>query len=209
MESAPVYAEPGWLVFSRQGVVAAQPFDTKALRLTGEAVSLGDEPGVAPGAAAYEAGRRVSASDTGSLAYYLPPVADTSVQWMDYQAKVTGQIALPAGRYAQVAIAPGGTRAVIVRLDSATASTLWLIDLERGTAVPLSSGGGRNMSPVWSPDGKRVVFASDRGGYRAFYEKVVADTSPEREIARFDERIRRAARLVRRRRLDCLRSRRA
>ena len=135
-----------------------------------------------------EAGRRISASDTGSLAYYLPPVADTTVQWMDHQAKVTGPVAIPAGRYAQVAIAPDGTRAVLVRLDSATESTLWLTDLERGTAVPLSSGGGRNSTPIWSPDGKQVVFASDRGGHRAFYVKVVADTSPEREIARFDER---------------------
>jgi serine/threonine protein kinase len=188
MESAPAYAEPGWLVFSRQGVVAAQPFDTKALRLTGEAVSLGDEPGVAPGPAAYDAGRRVSASDTGSLAYYLAPVADTAVQWLDQQGKAAGQVTVPAGRYAHVALAPSGTRAVLTRLDSAATSTLWLADLERGTAVPVSSVGGRNPSPIWSPDGKRIVFASDRGGYRAFYEKVVADTSPEREIVRFDER---------------------
>ena len=188
MESAPVYAEPGWLVFTRQGVLSAQPFDAKALTLTGEPVSLGDEPGVAAGAAAYEAGRRVSASDTGSLAYYLPPVANSAVQWMDYQAKVTGQIEMPAGRYAQVDIAPDGTRAVIVRRDSATTSTLWLVDLTRGTAAPLSSGDSLNTSPVWSPDGKRIVFASDRGGYRGFYEKVVDDTAPEHEIARFDER---------------------
>jgi hypothetical protein len=88
MESAPVYAEPGWLVFSRQGVLAAQPFDTKTLQLRGEAVSLGDQPGIAPGPAAYEAGRRASASDTGSLAYFSPPLVDTTVQWMDQQAKV-------------------------------------------------------------------------------------------------------------------------
>ncbi len=47
LEPAPVYAEPGFLAFARQGVLAAQPFDVEALQLTGEAMSLGDRPGVA------------------------------------------------------------------------------------------------------------------------------------------------------------------
>ena len=80
MESAPVYAEPGWLLFTRQGVLAAQSFDARTLRTSGDAVSLGDQPAVAPGPAAYDAGRRVSASATGSLAYYLEPVANTDLR---------------------------------------------------------------------------------------------------------------------------------
>jgi serine/threonine protein kinase/Tol biopolymer transport system component len=189
METVPVYAEPGWLVFARQGVLTAQRFDAKALRLTGEAVSLGDQPGVAPGQAAYEAGPRVSASTKGSLAYYLPPVVDTRVQWMDFDGRMTAIVAVPAGRYVNLAIAPDNTKAVLVREDGAAESSLWLTDLTRAGNVPLSTGGGRNGLPVWSPDSKRVMFSSDRGGLpRAFYEKTVEDASAERRVMEFDDR---------------------
>jgi serine/threonine protein kinase/Tol biopolymer transport system component len=188
METAPVYAEPGWLLFARQGVLAAQAFDANALRLSREPVSLGDPSLPVTGPAAYEAGPRVSASSTGSLAYVLSPAVDTAVKWMDYQGRVTGSVSVPAGRYTNVAIAPDNKKAVLVRADSPSASSLWLTDLTRVSAVPLSSAGGRNVAPVWSPDSGRVVFASDRQGQQAFYEKSVTDGSVEREVARFADR---------------------
>ena len=187
LETAPVYAEPGWLLFARNGVLAAQPFDADALRLTGEAVSLGDQPGVARAGVAYDAGPRVSASTVGSLAYFLPPPVDTTVQWLDYQGKSTATLNVPAGRYAGVSIAPDETKAVLVRQDSAASSSLWLIDLSRGSAGPLSSGSGRSKSPVWSPDSRRVLFAIEDGGRAAFYEKVVSDASPVRKVIEFTD----------------------
>ena len=44
MESAPIYADPGWLLYARQGLLVAQPFDVTALKLTGDPTSLDDEP---------------------------------------------------------------------------------------------------------------------------------------------------------------------
>jgi Tol biopolymer transport system component len=37
---------------------------------------------------------------------------------------------------------------------------IWVADLTRGTLIPLSSEGANNLQPVWTPDGKRVAFAS-------------------------------------------------
>ena len=185
MESAPAYVDPGWLIFTRDGVLAAQPFDTKRLQTTGEAVSLGDEPDVAPGSAAYDAGRRVSASLSGSLAYFLEPAANTNVEWIDQSGKITATVGVPAGRYTAVALAPDRTRAILVRRNSGIARSMWLVDLTRESAVPLSVTVGRLPSPVWSPDSTRFVFEADRDGHHELHEKTLADSSPERRMLQF------------------------
>jgi Tol biopolymer transport system component len=83
-----------------------------------------------------------------------------------------------------VRVSPEGTRAVLVRSTSPTESSLWLADLARGGATRLSSGPGLNESPVWSPDGTRVVFASDRDGAQDLFVKAVGDASPEQPLYR-------------------------
>src|SRR6185295_9987278 len=44
MDAAPVYADPGWLLYARQGVLVAVAFDAATRKTTGDPVSLGDEP---------------------------------------------------------------------------------------------------------------------------------------------------------------------
>jgi serine/threonine protein kinase len=180
MESAPVYAEPGWLLFARQGLLAAQPFDVRSRRVTGDPVLLEDEPtSILDPAFSFTAGRAISVSGAGSLAYFSAPATNTNAVWLDLAGRTTGRLSLPAGHYETVTISPDGTRAVLVRSTSPSESSLWLVDLTRGGAAPLSAGHGRNDAPVWSPDGTRVVFASDRDGPQDVYVKVVANASPE------------------------------
>jgi Tol biopolymer transport system component len=174
-------------VFARHGVLTAQRFDAAALQLQGEPVSLGDQPGVAPAPATYEAGPYVSASANGTLAYYLPIPAATSVQWMNAEGRALATLDLPAGRYTGLALSPDDTRAVLVRAEPGIGSSLWLVDLPRAGVVPLVTE-GRNTSPVWSPDGTRVAFASDRGGQHGFYIKTATDAAAERQIAVFADR---------------------
>src|SRR5262249_51103084 len=67
MESAPVYTEPGYVLFSRKDVLVAQQFDAGTRRLIGEPVAIGDAPSSV--GALFMSGRAVSASTTGVLAY--------------------------------------------------------------------------------------------------------------------------------------------
>jgi Tol biopolymer transport system component len=106
---------------------------------------------------------------------------------MDTTGKTMGGVSVPPGRYSGVAVAPDNTRAVLVREDSPSSWSLWLVDLTRASAIPLSRGGSRVPSPVWSPDSKRIVFASLRNGRHVLYEKTVADTSAERTIFQPDD----------------------
>jgi Tol biopolymer transport system component len=180
MESAPVYAAPGDLLYARQGVLVAQPFDARTLRATGDPVTLDDEPSmILDPATSYTAGLAVSISATGSLAYYTAPSANTVAEWYDALGRKTGTLPLPPGHYEHITISPDGTHAVVVRSASPSESTLWLVDLARGGASLFSTGPGRNDGPVWSPDGSKVVFASDRTGPQDLYVKTVGDATPE------------------------------
>jgi len=180
MEAAPMYVEPGWLLYARQGLLAAVPFDARALKLTGDPIPLEDEPAsVLDPSVSYTAGWSVSSSTTGAIAYYSAPSVNTVATWFTSSGVPTGALNVPAGHYESAAISPDGTRAVMVKSTSPSESSLWLVDLTRGGAVPLSTGPGRNDSPVWSPDGSRVVWAADREGAQNLYIKSVNDATPE------------------------------
>jgi WD40 repeat protein len=183
MEAAPVYAEPGWLLYARQGVLAAVPFDAGAMKITGNPVMLEDEPAsILDPATSFTAGRSVSVSRAGSLAYYSAPSLNTVATWYDASGAQMGALNVPAGHYETLTISPDGTRGVLVRSTSPSESSLWLVDMVRGGATALSSGAGRNDSPVWSPDGSRVVWAADRDGTQKFYVKNVNDGSAEQML---------------------------
>jgi Tol biopolymer transport system component len=59
--------------------------------------------------------------------------------------------------------------------------------------VPLSSGRGRNDSPVWSPDGLRVVWAADRDGSQNLFVRKVDDAAPEQLLFQSDVPFKNAA----------------
>ena len=186
MESAPVYAN-GWLLYSRQGVLIAQAFDAASLALRGDPIQLEDEPSmVLDPSLSFTAARPVSVSTNGTLAYYSSPSLNTVAEWYDDQGRPAGTLDIPQGHYEHVTISPDGSHAVFVKSISPSESSLWLVDLTRGSAVPLSSGKGRNDSPVWSPDGSRVVFAADRAGPQNIYIKTVGDAAPEQVLFQSD-----------------------
>ncbi len=186
-EAAPVYAQPGWLLYARQGVLAAVPFDARAMKVTGDPITLDDEPSsILDPAYSFTAGRSVSVSDVGSLAYYSAPSVNTVATWYDANGAPTGTLGVPRGHYESISISPDGSRGIMVRSSSPSESSLWLVDLARGSASPFSSGRGRNDTPVWSPDGARVVWASDRDGPQDFFVKNVNDAAPEQLLFRSD-----------------------
>ena len=170
------YAPPGWLLFSRAGVLLAQPFDADKLKLSGESTPV-TEPVAGlpflPGPAfSFLPGYAYSASETGSLAW-RPGFHVTSMEltWFDRTGKKLGSVGEP-GEITNPVLSPDGKRVLITVRDPATRTRdIWILDLARGANSRLTFDPAEDHNPVWSPDGAYVIFSSNRKGRHDIYRK--------------------------------------
>ena len=91
--------------------------------------------------------------------------------WFDRQGKVLGT-AGDAGVYRTLTISPDGKRIAVERTESGTQNRdIWLVDVATGGMTRFTSDPGWDAFPTWSPDGKRIIFTSNRAGVYDLYEK--------------------------------------
>ena len=162
----PVYApssDPGtgYLLFMREGTLMAQPFDDHRLELKGQATPVAEQVGDNGGGTGGYGGFSASAND---VLVYWRGGGDRQLTWFDRQGKILGTVAEP-GDYRDLALSPDGTR-VAFRKRSGQVSNIWLLDLSRGTSTRFTFGSAVDSSPVWSPDGKRIIFRSGNDLYQ-------------------------------------------
>ncbi|HEY3215938.1 MAG TPA: protein kinase [Candidatus Eisenbacteria bacterium] len=152
--SGVTWAPPGNLLFAREGKLIAQGFDAEALRLRGEPLSLGDiVSGTGRGG-----GPIASASLAGSVAYAPLQVTNQRLAWVDFTGREIAPIPFSPGPYVMGSLAPDDRRVALQRVESADASDIWIVDLERGVATRFTDEPGTNEVPVWSPDGTRIAY---------------------------------------------------
>jgi serine/threonine protein kinase/Tol biopolymer transport system component len=138
----------------------AVPFDLDKPEVTGSSISVLE-------------GFRVAAfSDSGTLVYVPhPAVAEGSTSttssgrtlvWVDRQGKEEALGAEPEA-YNFLKISPDGTR-VALSIQTSGHQDIWIWDIPHETRTRLTFDKADDYNPVWTPDGKRIVFASMRGG---------------------------------------------
>jgi Tol biopolymer transport system component len=114
----------------------------------------------------------LAVSKNGTAVYAPGNPAKTSLVWVDRDGKIES-LRKEQDVYREVNISPDGAKAVVrERLN------LWIHDLQRGTHSPLTSGNDSNILPVWSRDGTRIVFASNRGGDWDIYSQPADGSRP-------------------------------
>jgi Tol biopolymer transport system component len=176
--SAPVYAEPGYLIYMRDNTLVAQPFDAAGLATMGEPASLGE----APAPSGWTGAPVVSTSKDGVMARWGMGLPNTTLRWYDRAGKDIGEVPVPAGRFEQVRLSPNGKRLAAVRRSGVSASDIWLFDLERPVPSRFTFGPFNNAYLAWSPDGSRIAFASDRFGPEDIFVKSVNGAAEETAV---------------------------
>jgi len=164
----------GYLIFMNSHVpgpnsapLMAQPFDRDKLKLNGDAVPIAQPV------------TNYSVSATGVLVYSLSDTAGGvdvatlnnaggvvhgQLAWFDREGKILGRFG-DSGSYRHVALSPDGTRVAFDRADPNNPSktrNIWLYDRARGVTTRFTFDSGWDSNPTWSPDGSRIVFASNR-----------------------------------------------
>ena len=162
--SSAVYASPGYLVFAREGTLAAAPFDLAAGRVTGPPIAIGGA--VATDAQFYFAG--ISASADGTLAVRPPPAVvfpdsnalNAELRLVDRSG--TGSRVATARLFSYfMALSPIDSRTLATSIQDLRAGTqdLSLMDLSKDRTEPMTTTRGFTGNPVWSADGKRLAYA--------------------------------------------------
>jgi Tol biopolymer transport system component len=152
--SAASYLPPDHVVFVQEGALVARRLDASRGELTGDpvtlAASIGSEASAPVG---------FSASRTGIVAYRGGGASPVRTSWFDRTGQVLAQLASlnapelsPDGRYV------AGDRTTDGNRDA------WVVDLVRRSSTRFTTHQAVDGFPVWSPDGSRIAFHSQRNG---------------------------------------------
>jgi Tol biopolymer transport system component len=106
----------------------------------------------------------------------------TQPTWFDRGGKPLGSVA-DAGEYVHLSLAPDDRRVVLERLDPKTGDgILWLHDLDRNITSRFSLDPVWSWSPIWSPDGAHVVFASAQQGVAGLFVKAASGAGDQTRV---------------------------
>lgn len=169
----------GSLLFLRDGTLMAQAFDPAKLELSGSPSPIAEQVGTT-----YETGY-FSVSPRALVYRCTLAPREFQFTWFDSQGKASEKIGDPVSivNNGGLQLSPDGGRVAYSHSNAGVAAAdIWLLDLVRGTNTRFTFGNQTSsISPVWSPDGAEIVFASNRDGPYNLYRKP-ANGSKEEEL---------------------------
>ena len=174
------YAEPGYLVYLRDKTLVAQPFHRQRYVLSGEPHTLSDEVLYASlvGRAVFSASNgEILVTQTGKGASL------SQLTWFDRSGKAAGTVGVP-GTYSNVRLSPDGHRVVGDQTDPDGLHTdIWIREVARGMPpTRLTFDPSLHWTPIWSPDGKQIMFSANRKLGMQLYRKNADGSGSEQQV---------------------------
>ena len=170
---APRYASSGHLVFVRGTTLMAAPFDLERLEVTGDAVALLEGiKRTGASTAQYEL------SGNGTLVYRpgTGAAGDRKLAWVGRDGREE-TLPLEPGTYGEARVSPNARHIALW-----ASGDIWIHDLARSTTTRLTFDPANDTWPLWTLDGERVVFASNRSGNYDLYWRRADGTGPEERL---------------------------
>src|SRR5512146_377929 len=163
-QSNGVYAA-GYLLFSRNDQLMAQPFDPDKGALSGDLQTV--STGVLIDSSTWHT--TATATDSGLLAFGSGSSGSIELLWMDRSGKEGSVVANNLQNLQFARLSPHGDRAAL-QLDSGS-NDIWSLDIARGVRTRLTFGPAGNTFPVWSPDEKWIAYSSLRASQGGIYRR--------------------------------------
>jgi len=173
--SSPRYSPSGHMIFLRDNALWAIRLDPATLEVSGDAVPVIEGVGRQANTALFD-----MATD-GTLVY--SPTTNQSelrsLAWVDRNGREE-DIPAPIRAYQSVRLSPDGTSLALHASDEE--NDIWIWHLIRRTLTRLTFDKALDGIPIWTPDGRHIVFTSDReSGIATLYEQSADGTGmPEK-----------------------------
>jgi len=115
----------------------------------------------------------------------VPPPALRQLTIFDRKGKVVKTVGEP-GLYNQAHLSPDGSRIVCMRNDPKTGNIdIWTYDIATGKGYQVTNDTWPENAPLWSPDGRTVIYVSTRDSYAGIYRKAWDGTGNEEFLFRY------------------------
>ena len=178
------YLPTGHIVYAVGGTLFAVPYDLERLRVTDGRTPIveGVRRGLLSGSAHF------SVSNTGSLIYIPGPASiapgDLDLALFDRKGGIE-PLKLPPGSYEHPRVSPDGKQ-IAFGTENGKEAIVWIYDLSGTSSMRRLTFGGRNRFPIWSADGQRVAFQSDREGDLGIFWQRADGTGPAERVTKPD-----------------------
>lgn len=152
------FVSSGHLIYMQQGTLFAVAFDRDRLETIGQAVPAVEGVAGTSGVG----GAQVTVSAEGTLVYVpgVPLTDARPIHWLTRDGK-TSVLRATKAEWANARFSPDGQK-LALEISDGKQREIWVYEWARDTLTQLTFDPGEDRVPVWTPDGRRIVFASDR-----------------------------------------------
>jgi Tol biopolymer transport system component len=173
--TSPHYSRTGHLLYASEGALRAVRFDAGTLAISGAPVTVAEDVSTKAAGAA-----DAVLSDDGTLAYIAgAAAAQRRLVWIDRDGART-VLPAPLRSYAVPRISPDGTRIALDVREQLV--NIWIWDIARQTLTRLTDTPLFDGVPLWSHDGRRIIFASGRNGPQRIFTQPADGSAAAQEL---------------------------